>query len=154
MCILSMVMCFCFSSRRRHTRGALVTGVQTCALPILHGALNPKGAARALADSAWFAKTTDRIVATMEGGRSTWQYWHVYAEAQRQVRAANVPTNQVSQVVDLLVSEVLEGRSVRMARPWDTISEPVELRREDGASVHTQAGPDLATPRKMLDPRP
>src|SRR3546814_826075 len=31
-----MVWClFCFSSRRRHTRCALVTGVQTCALPIL-----------------------------------------------------------------------------------------------------------------------
>src|SRR3546814_14436548 len=28
---------FCFSSRRRHTRCALVTGVQTCALPIWHG---------------------------------------------------------------------------------------------------------------------
>src|SRR3546814_5542900 len=28
-------MClYCFSSRRRHTRCALVTGVQTCALPI------------------------------------------------------------------------------------------------------------------------
>src|SRR3546814_9700744 len=27
-----------FSSRRRHTRCALVTGVQTCALPILQGA--------------------------------------------------------------------------------------------------------------------
>src|SRR3546814_2013033 len=27
---------FCFSSRRRHTRCALVTGVQTCALPISH----------------------------------------------------------------------------------------------------------------------
>src|SRR3546814_11566806 len=27
-------MCFCFSSSRRHTRCALVTGVQTCALPI------------------------------------------------------------------------------------------------------------------------
>src|SRR3546814_12364265 len=27
-------MCFFFSSRRRHTRCALVTGVQTCALPI------------------------------------------------------------------------------------------------------------------------
>src|SRR3546814_5369278 len=26
---------FCVSSRRRHTRCALVTGVQTCALPIL-----------------------------------------------------------------------------------------------------------------------
>src|SRR3546814_2661757 len=28
---------FFFSSRRRHTRCALVTGVQTCALPILPG---------------------------------------------------------------------------------------------------------------------
>src|SRR3546814_8924608 len=28
-------MLFFFSSRRRHTRCALVTGVQTCALPIL-----------------------------------------------------------------------------------------------------------------------
>src|SRR3546814_7677321 len=27
-------LCFLFSSRRRHTRCALVTGVQTCALPI------------------------------------------------------------------------------------------------------------------------
>src|SRR3546814_2523393 len=30
-------MIFFFSSRRRHTRCALVTGVQTCALPILPG---------------------------------------------------------------------------------------------------------------------
>src|SRR3546814_7548277 len=29
-----MCFMFCFSSRRRHTRCALVTGVQTCALPI------------------------------------------------------------------------------------------------------------------------
>src|SRR3546814_21088800 len=31
---LCCVICFFFSSRRRHTRCALVTGVQTCALPI------------------------------------------------------------------------------------------------------------------------
>src|SRR3546814_2211006 len=30
-----MYVIFFFSSRRRHTRCALVTGVQTCALPIL-----------------------------------------------------------------------------------------------------------------------
>src|SRR3546814_18723828 len=29
-----VLWCFFFSSRRRHTRCALVTGVQTCALPI------------------------------------------------------------------------------------------------------------------------
>src|SRR3546814_3410221 len=32
--VLFYVLCFFFSSRRRHTRCALVTGVQTCALPI------------------------------------------------------------------------------------------------------------------------
>src|SRR3546814_13557055 len=32
--MLLHVLCFFFSSRRRHTRCALVTGVQTCALPI------------------------------------------------------------------------------------------------------------------------
>src|SRR3546814_7110929 len=31
---ICVVFCFFFSSRRRHTRCALVTGVQTCALPI------------------------------------------------------------------------------------------------------------------------
>src|SRR3546814_7985368 len=39
MCVV--VLCdvfFFFSSRRRHTRCALVTGVQTCALPIYGGA--------------------------------------------------------------------------------------------------------------------
>src|SRR3546814_13044932 len=33
-CWRKSVFCFFFSSRRRHTRCALVTGVQTCALPI------------------------------------------------------------------------------------------------------------------------
>src|SRR3546814_17882417 len=32
--MLHIYSCFFFSSRRRHTRCALVTGVQTCALPI------------------------------------------------------------------------------------------------------------------------
>src|SRR3546814_5881291 len=38
MCLLSGFIFF-FSSRRRHTKCALVTGVQTCALPIYGGAL-------------------------------------------------------------------------------------------------------------------
>src|SRR3546814_8725497 len=33
------IIIFFFSSRRRHTRCALVTGVQTCALPISTGAI-------------------------------------------------------------------------------------------------------------------
>src|SRR3546814_4046538 len=34
MCVVCCVIWFFLSSRRRHTRCALVTGVQTCALPI------------------------------------------------------------------------------------------------------------------------
>src|SRR3546814_5863747 len=34
-CVIGCFIRFFFSSRRRHTRCALVTGVQTCALPIL-----------------------------------------------------------------------------------------------------------------------
>src|SRR3546814_20109223 len=33
-CVVCLFLFFFFSSRRRHTRCALVTGVQTCALPI------------------------------------------------------------------------------------------------------------------------
>src|SRR3546814_3608270 len=40
-------MCFFFfSSRRRHTRCALVTGVQTCALPILAPLMKGEGTSR------------------------------------------------------------------------------------------------------------
>src|SRR3546814_9080931 len=40
-----MMWLFFFSSRRRHTRCALVTGVQTCALPIYVGVEVPGGLA-------------------------------------------------------------------------------------------------------------
>src|SRR3546814_1117408 len=42
-------MCVVFSSRRRHTRCALVTGVQTCALPICAVAVDLGGAGADLA---------------------------------------------------------------------------------------------------------
>src|SRR3546814_2023799 len=42
-CVSCVFVMFFFSSRRRHTRCALVTGVQTCALPIF-GQLVPNDA--------------------------------------------------------------------------------------------------------------
>src|SRR3546814_8992890 len=40
------MFCFFFSSRRRHTRCALVTGVQTCALPIFESRISGGGDAQ------------------------------------------------------------------------------------------------------------
>src|SRR3546814_7697316 len=51
--MLVKLMVFFFSSRRRHTICALVTGVQTCALPILIEPFNKKGAD--LTDATTFA---------------------------------------------------------------------------------------------------
>src|SRR3546814_2562417 len=48
-----MIGCFFFSSRRRHTRCALVTGVQTCALPIYF--MHREGARRSFAINQKFA---------------------------------------------------------------------------------------------------
>src|SRR3546814_18964489 len=53
-------MCLCvvffFSSRRRHTRCALVTGVQTCALPI-----SPDAIVKKLYDAAVYAMNQPKV---------------------------------------------------------------------------------------------
>src|SRR3546814_1695225 len=55
------MMFFFFSSRRRHTRCALVTGVQTCALPIF-------GAAGCVGAAGYAAR---RLIDTMPAATST-----------------------------------------------------------------------------------
>jgi ATP-dependent exoDNAse (exonuclease V) alpha subunit len=53
--------------------------------------------------------------------------------------------------VDLLVDEVLDGRSVALAAPPDDIDHPQALRRTNGSSVYTLAGADLYTSQRILD---
>src|SRR3546814_15504314 len=68
-------MVFFFSSRRRHTRCALVTGVQTCALPIYTtplGQVYDSGDFASVMDEAlevadWYGFETRRKAATAEG---------------------------------------------------------------------------------------
>ena len=87
----------------------------------------------------------------MEATRATWQIWHVRAEAQRQVRTVDLPAEQAAALVDLLVAEVIDHRSIALAAPPDGIEEPAVLRRVDGSSVYTVAGADLYTSRRILD---
>src|SRR4029450_3599425 len=104
-----------------------------------------------MAGVRWVAKTADRVVAAMEETRSTWQMWHVRAEAQRHIRGVDVPAEHANTLVDLLVKEVLQHRSVAMAAPPDGIEEPAALRRVDGSSVYTIAGADRYTSQRILD---
>src|SRR5829696_2689256 len=113
--------------------------------------LAPPAETAPIADSQWVAETADHILTVMEASRSTWQMWHVRAEAQRQVRTTGVTAERASALVDLLVDEVLDRRSVPLAAPHDGIEEPEALRRLDGSSVYTVAGADLYTSQRILD---
>src|SRR3546814_10305424 len=62
-CVVRLVLCFFFSSRRRHTRCALVTGVQTCALPIYVGKSGREIALDVPKDKACRATASKRRVA-------------------------------------------------------------------------------------------
>ena len=124
-------------------RGAVASMMQT--------ALTPAAETATIADARWVAQTADHILAVMEESRSTWQMWHVRAEAQRQVRTVNVPAERARALVDLLVDEVLDRRSVALAAPAENVAEPEVLRRTDGSSVYTIAGAALYTSRRILD---
>jgi conjugative relaxase-like TrwC/TraI family protein len=124
-------------------RDALASMVQT--------ALTPAAETATIGDARWVAQTADHVLAAMEESRSTWQMWHVRAEVQRQVRTAEVPAERANVLVDLLVDEVLDRRSVALEPPRDGIDEPQALRRIDGSSVYTVAGADLYTSQRILD---
>src|SRR3546814_5570599 len=66
---------FFFSSRRRHTRCALVTGVQTCALPIFDGLIGwPQSTAattRSVRQLPSLSTDTSTASATKEIGRAS-----------------------------------------------------------------------------------
>src|SRR3546814_3200178 len=70
-CVFSFIFFF-FSSRRRHTRCALVTGVQTCALPIYPCARSAGGDCRqpALVSIGDWGRPVHRGQRLPEAGRS------------------------------------------------------------------------------------
>jgi conjugative relaxase-like TrwC/TraI family protein len=114
-------------------------------------ALAPAAEIATIVDARWVAQTANHVLAVMEHSRSTWQMWHVRAEAQRQVRTIDLPADGAAALVDLLVDEVLHRRSVALAAPADNVEEPEALRRVDGSSVYTVAGADLYTSQRILD---
>ncbi len=98
----------------------------------------------------WVRTQSAQIVATMEGSRSTWQDWHVRAEALRVVRAANVPRRRVDDVVARLTHAALTRHSVALQAPADGITEPAALRRTAGDSVYTVAGATWHASRRIV----
>jgi conjugative relaxase-like TrwC/TraI family protein len=118
---------------------------------MVHDALHPSNKISPTINADWVAAAADRVLTAMEAHRSTWQIWHVRAEAQRQIRAANIAIDKPDQLVDLLVAEVLGTGSIPLSSTDDGTVEPPALRRADGSSVYTVAGAELFTSARILD---
>src|SRR3546814_2130586 len=77
--IMMSVFCCFFSSRRRHTRCALVTGVQTCALPVAGaGGILPLMAASAQTGLTPDNRRSESLAAAAPGLAAAigdWQAW-------------------------------------------------------------------------------
>jgi AAA domain len=133
-----------------HTQAAETLGGPDAVPNMISRALNPSCAASPAVDAGWVPATAEKVLAAVEERRSTWQGWHVRAEAQRHLRAAEIATDKVEQLVELLVAEVLQTRSISLAPTEDDIREPEALRRADDSSVYTVAGSDLFTSARIL----
>lgn len=92
------------------------------------------------------AATADVVAAH----RSTWQVWHIRAEAERQVRAKAPAGADVDALVENVIAAVLHPQtSIALTLP-DQLEVPDSLRRVDGASVYEVAGSQLYTSTQVL----
>jgi conjugative relaxase-like TrwC/TraI family protein len=133
-----------------HTQAAGTLGGPDAVQAMITHALEPTSAPRPAVDADWVRATAEEVLAAVEAHRSTWQSWHVRAEAQRHLRAVQVSTDKVDQLVELLVTEVLHTQSISLTLRDDGITEPTALRRADGSSVYTVAGSELFTSARIL----
>ncbi|OLT42445.1 hypothetical protein BJF86_15135 [Serinicoccus sp. CNJ-927] len=90
-----------------------------------------------------------RVVSVLEGSRATWQVWHVRAETQRQLRAADVPLDKLEENAREVERWVLHRFSVPVGVP-PQLGEPGLLRRPDGQSAHIVHGSQAYTSKNIL----
>src|SRR3546814_9389736 len=115
------VLCvFFFSSRRRHTRCALVTGVQTCALPISRRCPIAIIAAATRSTCCWRSDRRFR----RRSGRSLAP--HCYGGSTRDIRLRGRPNDAHAHHPKAVCPELVEGLSFlagrRKERGFDRLS--------------------------------
>ena len=117
---------------------------------MIRDALTPTPSPRTQVSTEWLAEAGERVITELEAHRATWQTWHIYAEAQRQIRELDLPSDQVGQVVEHLVDTVT-GSLINLTPDLDPVVDPQMLRRSDGVSVYRHTGADHYTSQRMLD---
>jgi conjugative relaxase-like TrwC/TraI family protein len=117
---------------------------------MIHAALHPRAAEQHQVSNDWVQATAVAVLRELEAHRATWQTWHLYAEAQRQVRDVAVPPDRVGEVVQWVV-DATEQLCINLTPDLDPISEPSSLRRSDRTSVYRHTGRDHFTTTRVLE---
>jgi len=131
-----------------HTEAADLLGERGLRV-MLGAALDRDQRPRQQDTSVWLTGAAERVIGELEAHRATWQSWHMYAEAQRQLRDVDIAPEQLAEVLELLVDAVT-ARLVNLTPDLDPISEPQALRRSDRLSVYRHTGADHFTSPAML----
>ncbi|MCA0308845.1 MAG: relaxase domain-containing protein [Actinobacteria bacterium] len=113
--------------------------------------LRPTARGPALPNHQWYRDTARQIIATVEADRAVWQYWHVHAEAKRQLRTTGLRPDQLEKAADWLTRTALDRHAVAIEPRDKGIEEPEELRRVDGSSVYSVAEAKLFTSRRIVE---
>ena len=96
----------------------------------------------------WLDDTARQIVEVVSAERATWQIWHLRAEAQRQIRGADLVPDDLAGTVDRLVSAAIRDHCVTIDDPDPLLSPgvtPAPLLRSDGESVYRQHAAETYT---------
>src|SRR3546814_13062832 len=117
-------MYFFFSSRRRHTRCALVTGVQTCALPIFLILIPLYGEAQ----RAGWLPDREAAMPFPESGSVTVASWAMHEPVSSFLTVETADSNAVVQLIDPTTGRhaisiyVSKHDRIRVPVPHDTFS--------------------------------
>src|SRR5215207_10198518 len=132
-------------TRRPSRRSAGPTGSMSCCARFsIHRTFRCRPPRR-----CWRTRTADRVLATLEEHRATWQFWHLWAETQRQLRGAAIHPADAPEVAAAVMAEAI-SQSVRLTSNEDPADLPAELRRADGSSLFTVAGSTQYTSTRIL----
>ncbi|HEY3410906.1 MAG TPA: AAA family ATPase, partial [Propionicimonas sp.] len=123
------------------------SGVQA----MIRTALAPPARRGPVLNQAWVEHAARVVVAHVQADRSTWQVWHLRAEALRAARVAEVPVTHLDLIVDEIVARAASTCQALTRPSAGEPAEPAELQRSDGVSVYTVAGSQLYTSTAVLD---
>ncbi len=132
------------------TQATVILGDARTVSDVVTAALSGADRAAPEVTDAWIAQSAAAIIATVSATRSTWQRTHVFAEAQRLVRAAGLAGDH--DIAGRLTEAALcEPFSVALGLDATAdLGEPARLRRRNGASVYRVHNTDSYTSEAIL----